>query len=109
MTVVTIDQFAEKEKEHGYKVLFRTDEVTDRGYMWTARCRCGELFTAVSSQLRNGNRRTCGCRNEDSHWQGYQPKKGSQFHVPESPYTRGAFNLPLLTTHIEKGWYYYES
>ena len=51
---------------HFLVVLSRVPAVPgEKNSVWRVRCVCGCVFTALRTNLMNGNTRSCGCRREE--------------------------------------------
>ena len=44
-----------------FKVLDRNTERTGKNVWWNCQCQCGKIFTATTTEINKGTRKSCGC------------------------------------------------
>lgn len=44
-----------------YKVLTRNNERKGKNVWWDCKCHCGKIFTATTTEINKGTRKSCGC------------------------------------------------
>lgn len=47
-------------------VLSRDENAPNGAARWVCRCGCGNLTTALASNLKNGGTRSCGCKRKNN-------------------------------------------
>lgn len=52
------------QKFHNLTVIKKADEQNGQKTMWICRCDCGNETKASTSDLRNGHKKSCGCRKK---------------------------------------------
>jgi len=79
---------------------------------WKCKCECGNEYTTSGYYLRQGRKRSCGCRNyhhygsNNPKWSGYFDLSGSYWHrVTQGAKARGL----TLTVSIKEAWELYIS
>lgn len=94
----------------GLTVIKEADPSTRGLANWLCKCECGNTIITSGYYLRQGRKKSCGCRNyrkygkENPKWSGYKDLSGSYWHRVQN----GAANRNIsLEISIEDAWQQY--